>query len=240
MGKRRKKTNPVEELLNILFGLTIITSVYIYTKTNSITTAIAFFITVIALIIVLGIIKKAKRRKFYLSSGIDVVDKMSGEEFERFLLAHFKNLGYKGDTTPKTNDYGADLILNKDNVKMVLQAKRWTSKVGIEAIQQIVAAINYYGAHKGIVITNNYFTKNAFELAQRNHIELWDRNKLIEIMSKSQGREIALNKLDAPGSCESVIDKCPRCGGDLIKRKGSKGEFLGCSSYPRCRHTENV
>ena len=30
---------------------------------------------------------------------------------------------------------------------------------------------------------------------------------------------------------------CPRCGGFLIIRKGKKGPFYGCSSYPRCRFT---
>jgi len=37
---------------------------------------------------------------------------MSGEEFEKILLIHFQRLGYKGELTPSTNDYGADLILN--------------------------------------------------------------------------------------------------------------------------------
>lgn len=32
---------------------------------------------------------------------------------------------------------------------------------------------------------------------------------------------------------------CPQCGGVLVKRKGRYGEFLGCSSFPRCRYTRN-
>lgn len=32
-------------------------------------------------------------------------------------------------------------------------------------------------------------------------------------------------------------DVCPRCGGDLILRKGKYGSFKGCSNYPRCRFT---
>lgn len=34
--------------------------------------------------------------------------------------------------------------------------------------------------------------------------------------------------------------KCPVCGSIMIKRNGRFGEFWGCSSYPECRHTENV
>ena len=33
---------------------------------------------------------------------------------------------------------------------------------------------------------------------------------------------------------------CPRCGGELVRRKGKYGEFLGCTNYPRCRFTRGV
>lgn len=36
------------------------------------------------------------------------------------------------------------------------------------------------------------------------------------------------------------IDICPRCGGQLLKRKGKFGEFFGCCNYPRCRFTKNI
>lgn len=28
---------------------------------------------------------------------------------------------------------------------------------------------------------------------------------------------------------------CPKCGGQLLKRNGKYGEFIGCSNYPKCR-----
>jgi DNA topoisomerase-1 len=33
---------------------------------------------------------------------------------------------------------------------------------------------------------------------------------------------------------------CPECGAKLVIRSGSRGPFLGCSKYPKCRHTEDV
>lgn len=33
---------------------------------------------------------------------------------------------------------------------------------------------------------------------------------------------------------------CPLCGAPLVIRKWKKGEFIGCSNYPRCKHTENL
>ena len=36
--------------------------------------------------------------------------------------------------------------------------------------------------------------------------------------------------------------KCPDCGGDLLKKYSlrTRGWFVGCSNYPRCRYTERV
>jgi hypothetical protein len=35
---------------------------------------------------------------------------------------------------------------------------------------------------------------------------------------------------------------CPKpgCGGRMAERRGSRGRFLGCTNYPRCRHTEDL
>lgn len=33
---------------------------------------------------------------------------------------------------------------------------------------------------------------------------------------------------------------CPRCGAKLVKRHSKKGEFYGCSNYPKCRYTKNI
>lgn len=33
--------------------------------------------------------------------------------------------------------------------------------------------------------------------------------------------------------------KCPWCGGELIKKSGKFGPFIGCSNYSRCKYTSN-
>jgi restriction system protein len=32
---------------------------------------------------------------------------------------------------------------------------------------------------------------------------------------------------------------CSRCGKHMVLRKGPKGEFHGCSSFPKCRYVAN-
>ncbi|WP_368293092.1 NERD domain-containing protein [Dehalobacter sp. TBBPA1] len=34
-----------------------------------------------------------------------------------------------------------------------------------------------------------------------------------------------------------AANTCPRCGGELVIRKGKNGTFKGCSNYPKCKFT---
>lgn len=128
------------------------------------------------------LVKYIKNQK-YLKSTMSKVDVMSGEDFEGFLKAHFEALGYKVRLTPKTADYGADLILTREGEKIAVQAKRYRNeKVSNKAVQEVVAAIPVYDKNhsgmKGMVVTNSYFTSNAVTQARACNVELWDRDTL--------------------------------------------------------------
>lgn len=124
------------------------------------------------------IVQRQIRYKQYLDSPLASVDRMKGDEFEEYLAAHFRKLGYHVSLTPKSNDYGADLIIKKDGEITVVQAKRYRDKVGIKAIQEIIGAKGYYKADKMMVVTNSYFTAGAVKLATANNVTLWDRNSI--------------------------------------------------------------
>lgn len=121
-----------------------------------------------------------KRKKAYLNSRIHEIDRMSGVEFEELLKYHFERQGYKVTLTPKTNDYGGDLVLRKGNAVTVVQAKRYNSKLGNSPVQEVVASMAHYNAGRAMVVTNSYFSKNAIRLASENNVELWDRNTLMD------------------------------------------------------------
>lgn len=131
------------------------------------------------LIGILGnILEKHINRKRYLNSSLSVLDHLDGEKFEKYAKAVFESKGYKVELTPKSHDYGADLVLIKSGKRTVVQAKRYKSKVGVAAIQQIIAAKAYYNADECIVFTNNYYTPSAKKLANVNKVKLFDRNDL--------------------------------------------------------------
>lgn len=109
---------------------------------------------------------------------IERIDIMSGIEFEHFLNDLFSKDGYKTEITKASGDQGADLIVEKFGERTVVQAKRYSNAVSNSAIQEVVAAKAHYNCSRTIVITNNYFTKSAIELAYSNKVELCDREML--------------------------------------------------------------
>ncbi|MFQ5436987.1 MAG: type I DNA topoisomerase, partial [Anaerolineae bacterium] len=50
----------------------------------------------------------------------------------------------------------------------------------------------------------------------------------------------ALPKLDLKREPEPVGRDCPLCGNPLVYREGRYGRFIGCSTFPKCRHTEQI
>lgn len=143
--------------------------------------------------IVWGIMRKAEKKEtlnILAESNISDVDSMTGLEFENYLYSLFKKNDYGVQLTKNSGDYGVDLILTKkDNgilKKIIVQAKRYAKKVSISAIQEISAAKQYYGVCEAWVITNNYFTTPAINLAIANNVRLVDRNELAKIIVETK------------------------------------------------------
>ena len=81
------------------------------------------------------------------------------------------------------NDCGIGLLSQKKRgKKIVVQAKRYDKNVGIAAVQEVIGAVAYYDADGAMVVTNQYFTKNAYNLAKQNNVILWTRKELKEKM----------------------------------------------------------
>lgn len=97
---------------------------------------------------------------------------MTGEEFEDLVGDFYKLHGFEVFPTPKTNDYGADLILKTASGIICVQTKRQTSNVGIKAVQEVYASMAKYGGAAGVVITTAGFSSQAIELAKYCGIRL--------------------------------------------------------------------
>ena len=111
-------------------------------------------------------------------------DEMTGVLFEQFCAGLLEQSGYVNvKLTSQSNDYGGDVLAEKEQVKFVFQCKRYEGSVGINAVQEVMGSMSRYNSHVGVVFTNSYFTKQAVTLAQANNILLWDRDKLIHMIN---------------------------------------------------------
>ncbi|RKP44512.1 restriction endonuclease [Cohnella endophytica] len=110
------------------------------------------------------------------------IDRMEdGSEFEMYLYRLFLELGYQGVyKTVGARDFGADIVFtDREGIRNVVQAKRYTDSVGISAVQEVFSCMRYYKAKKAIVIASAKFTEPCETLAGINHVKLLDRDDLI-------------------------------------------------------------
>ncbi|GGI16592.1 restriction endonuclease [Gottfriedia solisilvae] len=179
MARRRskKQEKAIDELLSYL---TIGIGVYIYYLTNSISTSVLITSLLFICLIAFMFIKKSIRNERLRQSGINEIDKMDGVAFEKYLKELFVKMGYSVKLTSVTGDYGADLILEKNNKKIVVQAKRYSKSVGIKAVQEVKSAMSHYKAREAWVVSNSFYTQAAINLAKSNNVRLIDRKELIE------------------------------------------------------------
>ena len=115
---------------------------------------------------------------------IDIIDSdINGYEFEKISKDILEKNSYENViVTQSSGDFGVDVIAFKDGIKYAIQCKKYSSPVGIKAIQEVIGSKAMNNCHVAVVLTNNYFTKSARELANKNNVLLWDRNILTEMI----------------------------------------------------------
>lgn len=133
-----------------------------------------------------------------------------GMKFEDMIAEAYRRIGFIAHTTtelrkngdlpsaiqgtPGSGEQGVDVVVQippymhkqgKGFMRMIVQCKLYSGKVGNKAVQEIYGAIPMYKADFGVVVTNNYFTDSAARLAASQGTELIDRDKLEELLKKS-------------------------------------------------------
>lgn len=109
--------------------------------------------------------------------------KLNGSDFERLLGMLYEAMGYSVQLSGKPGDQGGDLIVTKNQERILIQAKCYiNSTVGNNAVQEAVAARNHYDCNKAAVVTTSTFTREATELAKTNGVELIPKNLLQKML----------------------------------------------------------
>lgn len=117
---------------------------------------------------------------------IEEVDEMGGKEFEIFLFHYYKNQGYQVLLTDDTGDRGIDITITDTTSKfrVGIQAKRWKSNVGHDAVTAMLSGKNYYLCDKLVLITTSDLTNQAYNTALNNDIIIKTRKDIIEMLNE--------------------------------------------------------
>ncbi|MEO3217702.1 restriction endonuclease [Ruminococcus bicirculans (ex Wegman et al. 2014)] len=191
MGKKKRKSEPgcIATIFGYLIFVCIIALIIDLIRTHISERAkhnlmvVAIVIGVIIFISMVCTIYRKLHRKYTLKQ----LDKMDGHQFEYACADILKANGYKHvKVTRGSGDFGVDVIAEKDKVRYAIQCKRYNHKLDNTPIQEVVGGLAYYQCDKGAVMTNQYFTEPAKQLAQVNDIELLDRDTLSHMIDKTE------------------------------------------------------
>lgn len=191
MGKKKRKSEPgcIATIFGYLIFVCIIALIIDLIRTHISERAkhnlmvVAIVIGVIIFISMVCTIYRKLHRKYTLKQ----LDKMDGHQFEYACADILKANGYKHvKVTRSSGDFGVDVIAEKDKVRYAIQCKRYNHKLDNTPIQEVVGGLAYYQCDKGAVMTNQYFTEPAKQLAQVNDIKLLDRDTLSHMVDKTE------------------------------------------------------
>lgn len=170
------------------------------------------------------------------------------DEFEMLVGEIYRRKGYQVEISGGTGaDGGVDLVLRRDEEQILVQCKNWNaSKVTAREIREFFGVLVSEGATRGIFVTAGQYTRDAREFADGKPIEMIDGDGLSVLAAEAQNDpdDDLLNiSLWAPFFAQAAIitdPLCPFCRARMVRRNGSRGEFWGCSTFPRCRGKREV
>lgn len=188
---------------------------------------------------------KSESVKKKVELSIETLKKIEWFSFELFCKIYYECIGYKVTKTKAGADGGVDLLLYmRDSAVpcVFVQCKSWAHRdVGVKYTRELLGVMTSQKVDKGILITNSGFTKEAFEFANANHIELVDVYKLrtmLEELDADKKRHL----IDFLESSDFTTPTCPTCEKKLVERTSKKGnnigqKFWGCINFPRCGYS---
>lgn len=123
--------------------------------------------------------------------------------------------------------------LNLDNDLLVVSLIAFTKRSELKVNTQTPVMydnniVSYIRSYNNKVMSENYVKRIYYNLLMSNIDSKDTRKEHVHSIRKNlRERENNINN-----------NICPRCGKELVKRKGKHGEFIGCSGFPKCRFTK--
>jgi HJR/Mrr/RecB family endonuclease len=156
-----------------------------------------------------------RRRLLEWTSNLRLLD---STEFEWLVGELFRREGWKVQETGRSDgpDGNIDLVLTNDKERVIVQCKRWQSRiVGVDEIRNFAGTLmrEHLPAEAGIFVTLSTFGQQALEEATQLGIELIDSVSLLDRIDQVRRSE-----------------PCPLCNTPMIIGMSVHGWWLRCQS----------
>lgn len=120
--------------------------------------------------------------------------------------------------------------LNLEKDLLIISIIAFTNRASLKVNTQTPVmydnnVVSYIRSYNNKVISENYVKRIYYDLLMSN-IDSKDTRK-------EHVQNIRKNLRERENNIRNNI--CPRCGKELVKRKGKNGDFIGCSGFPKCR-----
>lgn len=120
----------------------------------------------------LGLDAAARRRRRLLRHRLSDLDRLSGAAFEDWVAAVLETSGFRIESTPRTGDYGVDLIAVRDGTRIGIEAKRHARPISNRVVRSVVAGCQFHGCERAAVVTQSRFTDRAVAQAERAEVDV--------------------------------------------------------------------
>lgn len=126
-------------------------------------------------------------------------------QFEDFTASLFRELGYRAEVTPKTNDGGFDIaMVDPQGRSCIVECKCYapTHTIGRPYLQKLVGANETQRAQRLIFVTTSSFSSEAIAYAREAQVELIDGERLTSIMAQARASEALWGQTGQPDRSE--------------------------------------
>lgn len=141
--------------------------------------------------------------RFRFMDNLDVADtldsrrnllKLSPTEFEHLIRELFVAMGAEAWNTIPSKDGGVDAVATSNNLFFggvcLIQAKRYTGIVGLEATHALTGVMTDHNATTGVLVTTSWFGRASEEFAKRNRITLINGAELKHLIKQHLGIDV--------------------------------------------------
>ncbi len=132
-------------------------------------------------------------RRQHADSALDLAA-MDPFDFERLIRDLFLAMGFRAWKTPDSHDGGVDAVAVRDDIAIggvcVIQAKRYTGTVPVEAVRALYGTMQEKKAYTGLVVTTSSFGPASYAFAREvGRITLIDGGRLVVLLRDHLGMD---------------------------------------------------